>query len=121
MYNMSLSAAITDKNIHHPESLEKALFIKKYDDKSKKEIEFGFQEATLQAINFCATNNEVEKFISKNPGRQFDNVITPIIEAGGIELLRKCFQNGIIAPSFNNATFEVICNTHKEIYPEYIL
>lgn len=114
--NMLLTTSITDSNICNHTNMNKAVFVKQYDDKSKKSIEKCMKEINAHLVKFYESNEKTNKYIRSSGEYNHNHVTDLILCAGGPELMKEAFSGCSTVLELHRYRYEVVCNKHQEIY-----
>lgn len=117
---MSFNSMISDENIlpQTQTELPRSIYIRKYDESSLRAIHKNVSEMNRTLIERAAKSLVIANFRKSNPNKNFDNVCSLAMEAGGIELLRELFRGINIGPAFSAAHYEAVLNKSQVIYPK---
>ena len=98
--------------------LEEAVFIKKYDDKTFKEMHKAFCLDNAETMKRFGQSPEIQKYMQEHSNELEGKTINQIcLAAGGEKLLTRIVSFGH-AMKDNRGKAEVILNKHAKIYPE---
>lgn len=102
----------------HPDgTLERSIFIIKYDDKTFEEMSKDFCFDSQTTMRNVQNSPEIQIFLEQHPEYKEKGINKICIDAGGVDLLRRIVSLTHMT-SNTNGRKEAMLNKHENIYPE---